>query len=195
MSKGSGPFAGFGDRIWEYTQMAADAAELHAKRIDTGSAWVLANNPNGKFFDPENPDEGVVPNKRYRLIDLVQASAAAPTFFDEVVIPIAYDEHERVTQRAYFVDGAVSGNNNPSMSLLLLALLPGYGFSWKSGGQNLMMTSFGTGVRRPEIDGESFREVAARTMPNVVVYAAPYPHFDTEKLWAFIVESLAALNR
>lgn len=129
---------------------------LHAKRIDTGSAWVLANNPKGKFFDPENPDDGVVANKRYRLIDLVQASAAAPTFFDEIVIPIAYDEHERVTQRAYFVDGAVSGNNNPSMSLLLLALLPGYGFSWKSGAQNLMMTSFGTGVRRPEIDGESF---------------------------------------
>lgn len=45
------------------------------------------------------------------------------------------------------------------------------------------------------VDGESFREVAARTMPNGVVNAAPYPHFDTEKLWAFIVESLGALNR
>ncbi|MCR6501013.1 FGGY-family carbohydrate kinase [Shinella sp. CPCC 101442] len=45
------------------------------------------------------------------------------------------------------------------------------------------------------VDAESFREVAARTMPNGVVNAAPYPHFDTEKLWAFIVESLAALNR
>ena len=45
------------------------------------------------------------------------------------------------------------------------------------------------------VDGESFREIAARTMPNGVVDAAPYPHFDTEKLWAFIVESLGALNR
>ena len=45
------------------------------------------------------------------------------------------------------------------------------------------------------VDGEDFREVAARTMPNGVVEAAPYPHFDTEKLWAFILESLAALNR
>ncbi|GAA4185334.1 FGGY-family carbohydrate kinase [Shinella granuli] len=44
------------------------------------------------------------------------------------------------------------------------------------------------------VDGEDFREVAARTMPNGVVNAAPYPHFDTEKLWAFILESLAALN-
>ena len=45
------------------------------------------------------------------------------------------------------------------------------------------------------VDGEDFREVAARTMPNGVVEAAPYPHFDTEKLWTFILESLAALNR
>ncbi|MGQ3212177.1 MAG: FGGY-family carbohydrate kinase [Shinella sp.] len=45
------------------------------------------------------------------------------------------------------------------------------------------------------VDGESFQEIAARTMPNGVVNAAPYPHFDTEKLWAFIVESLGALNQ
>ena len=45
------------------------------------------------------------------------------------------------------------------------------------------------------VDGESFQEIAARTMPNGVVDAAPYPHFDTEKLWAFIVESLGVLNR
>lgn len=45
------------------------------------------------------------------------------------------------------------------------------------------------------VDGEDFREVAARTMANGVVNAAPYPHFDTEKLWSFILESLSALNR
>jgi uncharacterized protein len=129
---------------------------LHAKRIDTGSAWVMTNNPGGKFYDPANQDDGIVANKRYRLIDLVQASAAAPTFFDEVVIPIAYDDKDKVTQRAFFVDGAVSANNNPSMQMLLLALLKGYGFGWKPGARNLMMTSFGTGLRRPEIDGDTF---------------------------------------
>lgn len=45
------------------------------------------------------------------------------------------------------------------------------------------------------VDGEDFREIAARSMPNGVVNAAPYPHFDTEKLWAFLLESFAALNR
>lgn len=44
------------------------------------------------------------------------------------------------------------------------------------------------------VDGESFQEIAARTMPNGVVDAAPYPHFDTEKLWAFIIESFGVLN-
>jgi HD-like signal output (HDOD) protein len=39
MSRGSGPFAGFADRIWEYTQIAADAAELHAKRIERSDAF------------------------------------------------------------------------------------------------------------------------------------------------------------
>ncbi|MCW5706644.1 FGGY-family carbohydrate kinase [Shinella sp.] len=45
------------------------------------------------------------------------------------------------------------------------------------------------------VDGGDFREVAARTMPNGVADATPYPHFDTEKLWTFILESLAVLSR
>lgn len=45
------------------------------------------------------------------------------------------------------------------------------------------------------VDSENFQEIVARTMPNGVVNAAPYPHFDTEKLWAFIIESLGVLNR
>nr|WP_210333585.1 FGGY-family carbohydrate kinase [Rhizobium sp. ARZ01] len=44
------------------------------------------------------------------------------------------------------------------------------------------------------VDGESFRELAVRTMKNGVVDAPPYPHFDTERLWAFILESLRALH-
>jgi len=129
---------------------------LHAKRIDTGSAWVLTNHPQSKYYDTP-ADSGTFPNKRYRLIDLVLASAAAPTFFDEVVIDIQHDERNRVTQKGYFLDGAVSGNNNPSISLLLLALEPAYKFAWSSGPQKLMMTSCGTGLRRPRVNGRSFQ--------------------------------------
>ena len=133
---------------------------LCAKRIDTGSAWVLTNNPRAKFYDP--PDESIVANKKYRLADIVQASAAAPTFFDEVRINIALaeaddDERPKPIEVGYFVDGAVSANNNPSQQLLMLALVKEYGFGWKSGDKALMMTSCGTGQRRPRIRGEHFR--------------------------------------
>ena len=89
---------------------------IHAKRIDTGSAWVVTNHPLGVFYDPAE-DAGVFPNKRYRLIDLVLASAAAPTFFDEIVIDIAYDEKRRPIQKGYFVDGAVSAGEKQLLTI------------------------------------------------------------------------------
>lgn len=129
---------------------------IHAKRIDTGSAWVVTNHPLGVFYDPA-ADSGVFPNKRYRLVDLVLASAAAPTFFDEIVIDIEFDEKRRPIQKGYFVDGAVSANNNPSLQLFMLALEPSYKFGWKAGAEALMMTSCGTGARRPTVDGKAFQ--------------------------------------
>ena len=44
------------------------------------------------------------------------------------------------------------------------------------------------------VDAATLSEVAARTTPNGVVDAPPYPHYDTERLWAFILDSLAGLN-
>jgi len=129
---------------------------IHAKRVDTGSAWVVTNHPLGMFYDPPG-ESGIFPNKRYRLTDLVLASAAAPTFFDEVTIDIEFDEKRTPIQKGYFVDGAVSANNNPSFSLFMLALEPGYKFGWKSGADMLMMTSCGTGMRRPSVDGRAFQ--------------------------------------
>lgn len=129
---------------------------IHAKRIDTGSAWVVTNHPLGVYYDPAS-ESGIFPNKRYRLTDLVLASAAAPTFFDEVTIDIEFDEKRRPIQKGFFVDGAVSANNNPSMQLFMLALEPSYKFGWKAGADNLMMTSCGTGMRRPGVDGKAFQ--------------------------------------
>lgn len=129
---------------------------LHAKRIDTGSPWVLTNNPKAPYYDPPDFGPDDVPNKDYRLIDVVMASAAAPTFFDEIKIPMAYDKKDKPKQFGYFVDGAVGGFNNPSVQLLLTAMVPAYGFGWKPGADKLMMASFGTGMRRPEIEGKKF---------------------------------------
>jgi hypothetical protein len=138
------------------TQDLKTGLAIHAKRIDTGSAWVVTNHPLGAYYDPP-ADSGIFPNKRYRLTDLVLASAAAPTFFDEIVIDIEFDEKRRPIQKGYFVDGAVSANNNPSMQLLMLALEPSYKFGWKGGADSLMMTSCGTGMRRPGVDGKAFQ--------------------------------------
>jgi sugar (pentulose or hexulose) kinase len=45
------------------------------------------------------------------------------------------------------------------------------------------------------VDLEHMREVAVRTRPNVVLRDGPYPHYDIEGLWSFVLDSLAAINR
>jgi len=165
---------------------------LHAKRIDTGSAWVLTNNPRAKYFDPQDPSPGNVPNKDYRLIDLVLASAAAPTFFDEVAINIAYNDKEKPIQTGYFVDGAVGGFNNPSLQMLLTVLIPAYGFGWKSGAANLMLASYGTGWRRPEVDGKKFQ----RQQPGLRgVQALRSMIFDTQLQAILLMQAVSEPQR
>ncbi|WP_296038647.1 FGGY-family carbohydrate kinase [uncultured Agrobacterium sp.] len=44
------------------------------------------------------------------------------------------------------------------------------------------------------VDCESGRELASRKIANRVVSGPPYPHYDTNALWRFIVEGLAELN-
>jgi sugar (pentulose or hexulose) kinase len=42
---------------------------------------------------------------------------------------------------------------------------------------------------------DGLAEIAVRTRPNAVVNAAPYPHYDVDDLWAFILGALGELNR
>jgi uncharacterized protein len=160
---------------------------LHAKRIDTGSPWVLTNNPRARYFDPGNqPQEA--PNKDFRLIDIVMASAAAPTFFDEVRIPMRYNDKDKPVDFGYFVDGAVGGFNNPSIQLLLTVLVPAYGFAWRSGEKNLMMASFGTGSRRPQIEGRKF---SGKPSAFRGISALRSMIFDTQMLGITLLQSVS----
>src|SRR6185295_12269124 len=84
---------------------------IHAKRIDTGSAWILVNNPDWRFFNARANSQGV-PNAQFYLRDLVQGSAAAPTYFNDVRVGIGRNKRGKLTQYAYFFDGGVSPNNN-----------------------------------------------------------------------------------
>lgn len=45
------------------------------------------------------------------------------------------------------------------------------------------------------VDSGNWREVAVRTTPNHVLDTAPYPHFDIDGIWSFIISALRDLNQ
>ncbi|MET0182566.1 MAG: hypothetical protein ABW199_06750, partial [Caulobacterales bacterium] len=147
-----------------------------------------SNHPLSPYYDPDVATS-TIPNRYYKLIDLVQASAAAPTYFDEVQIATQWDQNRRPSKPGYFVDGAVSANNNPSLQLLMTALVPEYGFGWQPGEKNLMMTSFGTGLRRPQAK----RGNRGLALPGLrAVEALRAMIFDTQIQAVKIMQTLSA---
>jgi uncharacterized protein len=116
---------------------------LFTKRLDTGSAWTITNNPNGRYW---NGADGAAPNRGFHLHKVVLASAAAPTFFEGRRIQVGADGAV-----GEFVDGAVAGLNNPALKLMKLATLSAYGFGWSIGADRLLMTSIGCGFWRPAV--------------------------------------------
>jgi hypothetical protein len=116
-----------------------------AKRLDTGSCWIIANNPRSKYWNTPS-DHSFVGNRDYLLNNLIRASAAAPHYFDPELIEIVANEPPGL-----FVDGGLTPHNNPSLQLLLYAALPQYGLSWPLGPENLTIVSIGTGGFRPHV--------------------------------------------
>jgi hypothetical protein len=160
------------ERLCERTLGSRDlktGLALFAKRIDTGSPWSLSNNPKARYWSPEtalangyaSSLETFFPNRDYRLVDLVRASAAAPTFFDEVTIELGAEKLSDgtvLTQKATFMDGALGGFNNPALQLFLMATSRPYGFSWQASEDRLLICSVGTGLWRPVINDKVLRE-------------------------------------
>jgi hypothetical protein len=123
-----------------------------AKRVDTGSSWILTNCPRAMYWegDPDEiarePDPAkrtTVPNRDYPLASVVQASAAAPFYFDMVRIEVTRGD------AGAFFDGAVTPHGNPALQLALTALAPAYGLGWEAGEEKLLIVSVGTGQPRP----------------------------------------------
>jgi hypothetical protein len=123
-----------------------------AKRVDTGSSWVLTNCPRARYWEgnPEEvkaqPDPALrrtKPNKDYPLATVVQASAAAPFYFDMVQLEVTRGD------TGAFFDGAMTPHGNPALQLAMTALVPAYGFGWAPGADKLMIVSVGTGAQRP----------------------------------------------
>jgi uncharacterized protein len=163
---------------------------IYAKRLDDGAAWVATNHPLGAHYDA--PDgSGVYPHKRYRLADLVLASTS-PSYIDEVAIDVDFDERRKPLRKGYFVDGAISANNNPSVQMLLLALDPAHRFGWKPGADVLMMTSLGAGCRRPRVAGEVFQELPPAMRAMHTLRAVVH---DSEMLGVTLLQAVSAPSK
>jgi uncharacterized protein len=116
------------------------------KRMDTGSAWPISNNPRGQYYHAHS--EGVVANSSYPLWKVVRASTAAPTYFDPESITIAKAPRKNPVE-GEFVDGGMSCFNNPALQAFMFATLNGYRVNWPAGGDKLLLVSIGTGRSDP----------------------------------------------
>jgi hypothetical protein len=123
------------------------------KRIDTGSPWILTNNPASRFWASE--DDSFKSNRDYEIRTIIRASTAAPYYFEPALIVIN-EGGKFPRQVGLFVDGAMGGHNTPTVQALLTATLPAYGFGWALELDKMLMISLGTGWWRMRHDPARF---------------------------------------
>jgi len=127
-----------------------------SKRLDTGSVWAVTNNPGHPYFEGR-PAQGNNPkrigNGDFKLLDLIRASTAAPSYFSPTHISIFEGP-----DHGLFVDGGVSPHNNPALKMLMFAGISGYNLGgadliakepprpWPLGADKLLIVSVGTGT-------------------------------------------------
>lgn len=105
----------------------------------TDSPWSLSNCTRAKY---NNADRNLLPapdrNLDIPLTQLVRASAAAPVYFPPETLAIG-------RRKFVFQDGGITPHNNPAMLVFLMATLPEYGLAWRTGVNNMLLVSVGTG--------------------------------------------------
>jgi uncharacterized protein len=107
-----------------------------AKNASEGKTWFFTNDKNNKYFET---------NSKIPLWHLVRASSAAPVFFPPHEIDLGNNRKEE------FIDGGMSMFNNPSYQLFQEVTNPSYGIGWKTGVEQLLIVSIGTGYSTPVI--------------------------------------------
>lgn len=123
------------------------------KRLDTFSTWPVTNNPGASYYD----------KNRFYVRNIVRASTAAPSFFEPELVDVGEG------QQGIFVDGGMSMMNNPSLQLFLTATLDGYNLRWKTGPDDMLVISVGTGRRDKKLLGNKYKD------PNLLVIAQLAP--------------------
>lgn len=143
-----------GDRTLDTADLQTGLC-LILKRMDTGSSWILANNPRSTYW--ETPSDGAfIGNRHFKLAKVVRASTAAPHFFDPELIEIVEG-----MPGGLFLDGGLTPHNNPSLAALMVAHLPAYGLNWALGPDQLTVVSVGTGSFRPQLSVKQARRSGA----------------------------------
>jgi hypothetical protein len=175
---------------------------LVAKRMDTGSPWILANNPRARFWEGKTGKDGYLGNKDYPLANLVRASTAAPFYFDPEMLPIVEGE-----KPGWFVDGGVTPHNNPSLILFLMTILKAYKIGWTAKPDSLTIVSIGTGSHRDRLVPEELgmgktARLAVRALTSLINDAQTFVLMQMQYLGACLtpgwinaeVEKLAGEN-
>src|SRR5262245_41987568 len=132
------------------------------KRMDTGSPWILANNPRAPYWNDGPENDG---NRYYKLANLVRASTAAPHYFDPELLPVSHRKAllpasaarpmdkpflarfvqailERIGWRSkqvpdllnygLFIDGGMTPHHNPTFAPLQMISLKPFGLCWRT---------------------------------------------------------------
>ena len=143
-----------GDRRLDSTDLQTGLGII-LKRIDTGGAWILINNPKSKYW--ETPAGGAyIGNSEMHLAKIVRASTAAPNFFDPELIDVVEGHAPGL-----FIDGALTPHNNPSLALYVATMMPPVGLNWASGPRNLDVVSIGAGSFRATLSTEEAERLHA----------------------------------
>src|SRR5262249_37758847 len=107
------------------------------------------------------------------LGSLIRASTAAPLYFDPEQVVIAEARNGLAGIKGLFVDGGVTPHNNPSLAMLLLALLDAYRLRWETGPDKLTVVSIGTGTHRDRLVPDALgmgknAKIALRAMTSLM---------------------------
>jgi hypothetical protein len=108
-----------------------------AKNTESGAVWAITNNPRSRYWDG---DSGAPANRTMLVRRALQASLGGATPLDEIALPLTPGRPPR-----RFADATAFGLANPSLHLLLLGTLKGYGLEWLTGPDRILMLSVGAG--------------------------------------------------
>lgn len=128
------------ERFGEHTTLGSEQLKtllmVVLKNATTDSPWLLTNNPYAQYNQP-----GPGCNLDLPLWRIVRASTAAPTFFAPETI-----HFPGLKKPFVFIDGGLTPYNNPAFISYLSATLPAYRMGWKTGEDDMLLVSVGTGL-------------------------------------------------